>query len=41
LQIGYALSILPVDGVLHTVQAGDTLEKIQLLHGVPAQEIIE
>jgi hypothetical protein len=41
LQIGDTLSILPVDGVLHTVQAGDTLEKLQLRHGTPAQEIFE
>jgi LysM repeat protein len=41
LQIGDTLNILPVDGVLHTVQEGDTLEKIQLLHGTPVQEIFE
>jgi LysM repeat protein len=41
LQIGDKVSILPVDGVLHTVKAGDTLETIEQLHGTPAQEILE
>jgi LysM repeat protein len=41
LQIGDTLSILPVDGVLHTVQEGDTLEMLQRLHGTSAQEIFE
>ncbi len=41
LQIGDTLSILPVDGVLHTVQDGDTLETLQRLHGTPTQEIFE
>lgn len=41
LKIGTVLNILPVDGVLHTVQDGDTLEWIELLHGTPIQEIIE
>ena len=41
LQIDDTLKILPVDGVLHTVQEGDTLEKLQILHGTPAQEIFE
>jgi LysM repeat protein len=41
LQIDDTLNILPVDGVLHTVQEGDTLEKLQILHGTPAQEIFE
>ena len=41
LQIGDILSILPVDGVLHTVQDGDTLETLQRLHGTPTQEIFE
>jgi LysM repeat protein len=35
------LKILPVNGVLHTVQDGDTLETLQTLHGTPAQEIFE
>jgi len=41
LQIGDTLNILPVDGVLHTVQDGDTLETLQGLHGTPTQEIFE
>jgi LysM repeat protein len=41
LQIGDTLSILPTDGVLHTVRDGDTLETLQRLHGTPAQEIFE
>jgi murein DD-endopeptidase MepM/ murein hydrolase activator NlpD len=41
LQIGDTLEILPADGVLHTVQEGDTLETIERLHGTPAQEILE
>ena len=41
LQIDDTLKILPVDGVLHTVQEGDTLERLQILHGTPAQEIFE
>ena len=41
LQIDDTLKILPVDGVLHTVQEGDTLEKLQILHGTPADEIFE
>ena len=41
LQIGDTLKILPLDGVLHTVREGDTLETIERLHGTPAQEIFE
>ena len=41
LQIDDTLKILPVDGVLHTVREGDTLEKLQILHGTPAEEIFE
>ena len=41
LKAGDRLSILPVDGVLHIAEKGDTLEKLQNLHGVPAQEILE
>ena len=41
LQIGDRLSILPVDGVLHTVQDGDTLESLQTQHGIPALQIFE
>lgn len=41
LQIGDTLKILPIDGVLHTVQDGDTLERLELLHGTPVQEIFE
>ena len=41
LQIGDTLKILPVDGVLHTLKEGDTLEALQRLHGTSAQEIYE
>ncbi len=41
LKIGDTLNILPVDGVLHTVQDGDTLEILVRLHETPAQEILE
>ena len=41
LKAGDRLSILPVDGVLHVVQEGDTLEQLESLHGVPTQEILE
>lgn len=40
LQTGVALIILPVDGVLHDVQPGDTLEGLVELYGIPAEEII-
>lgn len=41
LSIGDTVNILPVDGVLHTVQDGDTLETLVRLHVTPAQEILE
>jgi hypothetical protein len=41
LKAGATLKILPVDGVLHIVQGGDTLELLEGLHGTPAQEIFE
>ena len=41
LQIGRELNILPVDGVLHTVQEGETLEYLQALYDVPAEAILE
>ncbi len=41
LKTGDTLNILPVDGVLHTVQDGDTLETLQTLHETPAQDIFE
>jgi LysM repeat protein len=40
LKIGDTLNIPPVDGVLHTVQEGDTLENISLAHGIPIDEIV-
>lgn len=40
LQIGTVLNILPVDGVLHIAAEGDTLERIQLLHGTPVEDIL-
>ena len=41
LKIGDTLNVLPVDGVLHTVQDGDTLETLRELHGTPIEEIFE
>ena len=41
LKAGDRLSILPVDGVLHVAEEGDTLEKLESLHGTPVQEILE
>ena len=41
LKAGDKLSILPVDGVLHVAEEGDTIEELESLHGVPPQEILE
>ncbi len=41
LQPDRVINILPVDGVLHTAAEGDTLERLQLLHGVPYETIQE
>lgn len=41
LKIGDPLMILPVDGVLHIVEEGDTLETLENVHGTPVQEIFE
>lgn len=40
LQTGTELVILPIDGVLHTVGRGETLESISMRYGVSAEEII-
>lgn len=40
LQIGRVINILPVDGVLHTVQEGEDWERIELLHGVKRETIV-
>lgn len=40
LQVGTELIILPIDGVLHDVQPGDTLESLSLQYGIPVEEII-
>lgn len=40
LQTGTDLVILPVDGVLHDVQPGDTLESISAQYGIPVETII-
>ncbi len=40
LQTGVELNILPVDGVLHDVQPGETVESIAQLYGVPVEDII-
>jgi LysM repeat protein len=41
LQTGVTLIILPIDGVLHDVQPGDTLESIAELYGVAVETIID
>ena len=41
LKIGQVLTILPVDGVYHTVVQGDTLESIAQQYGVEVSAIIE
>jgi LysM repeat protein len=40
LQTGVDLVILPIDGVLHDVQPGDSLESIAAQYGIPAETII-
>jgi len=40
LQTGVELVILPIDGVLHDVQPGDTLEGLSELYGIPMEDII-
>lgn len=40
LSVGQVINILPVDGVLHTVQKDDTWERIEYLHGVKREEIV-
>ena len=40
LQVGDEVVILPIDGVLHDVQPGDSLESLSSLYGIPVEEII-
>ena len=40
LQTGVELIILPVDGVLHDVQIGESLESLSQQYGIPEEEII-
>ncbi len=40
LQTGVELIILPIDGVLHDVQPGDTVEGLAAEYGVPVEDII-
>lgn len=40
LQKGHQLIILPVDGVLHDVRDGDTLERVANLYGASVEDII-
>ena len=40
LQVGTELIILPIDGVLHDVQPGDTLESVSQQYGIPVEDII-
>lgn len=41
LKIGTILNILPIDGVYHTVRAGDSIQQISESHGVPVNDIVE
>lgn len=40
LQVGVELIILPIDGVLHDVQPGDTLESISEQYGISQEDVI-
>ncbi len=40
MQPGMELIILPLDGVLHDVQPGDTLESVSENYGIPVEDII-
>lgn len=40
LQVGTELIILPIDGVLHTVQVGQGLEDLVFLYGISEEEIV-
>lgn len=40
MQPGMELIILPLDGVLHDIQPGDTLESISEQYGIPVEDII-
>lgn len=40
MQPGMDLIILPLDGVLHDVQQGDTVESISAQYGIPVEDII-
>jgi len=40
MQPGMELTILPLDGVLHDVQPGDTLESLSENYGIPVEDII-
>jgi LysM repeat protein len=40
LQTGVELIILPIDGVLHDVLPGDTLESVAQQYGIPVEDII-
>ena len=40
LQVGTELIILPIDGVLHDVQPGDTVEGLSLQYGIPVDDVI-
>lgn len=40
LQIDTELIILPIDGVLHTVQPGESIEDLQFLYGISIDEIV-
>ena len=41
LSVGDEIIILPIDGVLHDVKAGDSLESLSELYGIPVEAIID
>ena len=40
MEVGQVMTILPIDGVLHIVKDGDTVEKIAKLYKVTADQIV-
>ena len=40
LYVGHVLTVLPVDGVLHTVRRGDTVESLAASYRVPAADLV-
>ena len=40
MEVGQVMAILPIDGVVHTVKEGDTVEKIAKLYKVTADQVV-